>query len=466
MQRASKKSAKAERVSSETRKKKLTKEEQEELEEKELEEACERWCARIIRIVTIGSMIWGMVTPIFEWATRPPVLLQRVELIDHTYVVTGATDGIGLEATRQLAKDGARLIIGARDPSKGSAVAALLRAQTNNDDIESRYLDLANLSSVVEFAASITAQTAASHAADGGVSPQMVTGLLNNAGGLEGACTPTVDGFETAMQVNYLAPALLTHLLLPHLQQSPIGARIVHVSCPVADKARLALEHLEPLMVGPSDGGDGTKVSDTTCDVYARYGSAKLMTLSFNTFLAKTLAAHKPDGLTTFPVTTNAFDPVSVDTAFAAKEPTPPSRRRMSLMPQMLIRRAFAYLLSPLWRRLGRLFMRSAQTAGYGLVHVATSPHLSRVSGKVYSLQGTAITREAGCTLPPDQCALAKPPANLASAETAKALWEATHVALQPWMNGSVAATGSGTAPQHGAADHEVSQSGWDSDFE
>ena len=42
-----------------------------------------------------------------------------------------------------------------------------------------------------------------------------VEGLLNNAGSLEGACGATVDGFEVATQVNYLAPALLTRLLLP-----------------------------------------------------------------------------------------------------------------------------------------------------------------------------------------------------------------------------------------------------------
>jgi hypothetical protein len=95
-------------------------------------------------------------------------------------------------------------------------------------------------------------------------------------------------------------------------------------------------------------------------------------------------------------------------------------------------------LLSPIGRRLGRLFLRSAETAGLGLVHMATAPQLARVSGKVFSLQSaSALSREAGCTLDPEQCGLVAQtwpdPAAL------EKLWQETEAALAPWLRRAAA---------------------------
>ena len=409
--------------------KKLTPEEQEEADEKALEEACEKWCGRVIRLVTLGSMLMGLLSPVYEFVMRAPVILHPTDLSGRTIVITGATDGVGTAATRRLARDGAHIIFGARNMSRGLAAAAALRRETGNAGIEARYLDLANLSSVVEFAASLS--TASGDEEGEGV--PAVTALLNNAGSLENACTPTVDGFETATQVNYLAPALLTRLLVPQLEQS-VGSRIVHLGCPVAEKGQLTLEHLEALPLVAEE-------SEASCDVFQRYASAKLMTAAFSGQLAQRLQNREGIGLSVFPVTTNVFDPVSVNTAFAAHQPAAPSgRRRMSFMPQMLIRRGLAWLLAPLWRRLGRLFMRSPETAGDGLVHVATSSHLARVSGKLYSLSSPgALSREAGCKLPAlELCGQVAAPGPLLAAEasTLESLWQATNAALAPWLAG------------------------------
>ena len=406
---------------------KLTQEEQDELEEKELEEWCEKWCGRVIRMVTLGSMLMGLLNPLYEWALRPPVLLHPVDLSGRTYVITGATDGIGAAAARRLAHDGAHVIIGARNLTRGLAAATALRDQTGNSAIEAHYLDLANLSSVVEFAASVSHPSAALDD-DDSESNTGITALLNNAGSLEGACTPTMDGFEMATQVNFLAPALLTHLLLPQLEYSP-HARVVHVSCPAAQKVKLTLEHLQPLKSLPGDD------AAPQCDIFQRYANAKLMTLGFSTQLSRRLSERDGVGVSVFPVTSNAFDPVSADTAFGAREPSAAARQRMSFLPQMLIRRALSWLLSPLWKRLGRAFKRSAETAGHGLVHVAASPHLARVSGALYSLQGTTgLTRESGCTLAQvEKCGQAATPAT--QPEDLGALWGATEAALAPWLN-------------------------------
>jgi len=296
-------------------------------------------------------------------------------------------------------------------------------------DLEVRYLDLANLSSVVEFATSFTGEVTDEEDGSGAIA-----GLLNNAASLEDACTPTMDGFEMATQVNYLAPTLLTKLLLPQLEQSA-ASRIVHVSCPAAEKAQLKLEHLETVPAVLDD--QSASGIGGSCDVFQRYATAKLLTVAFSTRLASELSMPRSNlGLSVFPVTTNVYDPVALNTEFASHEPAQPTRRRMSFMPQQLIRRAIGWALAPMWRRIGRMFTRSAETGARGLIHVATSPHLERVSGKLYSLSATGFTSQAGCQLPADQCGRSKLPPSLADQASIRSAWDATHVALSPWLSG------------------------------
>ncbi|MEU4238227.1 SDR family NAD(P)-dependent oxidoreductase [Actinoplanes sp. NPDC026619] len=61
-------------------------------------------------------------------------------------VITGATSGLGLIVARELARAGARVVVGARDPRKAAAVGAGQEAYP---------LDLADLDSVREFAAAV-----------------------------------------------------------------------------------------------------------------------------------------------------------------------------------------------------------------------------------------------------------------------------------------------------------------------
>ena len=199
-QRLTKREAKAIAKGEDPKKPKLTKEEQEELEEKELEEWCERWCGKVIRIVTLGSMAWGMLTSVSEWAFRPPVLIDRQNLRDlPPYVLTGGTQGIGAATARQLALDGARVVLGARNLTAAEEFVATLRAETGNPGVEARHLDLAKLSSVAMFAKSFADEEMG------------VAALLNNAASAgDDGCSRTEDGFALATQVNFLAPALLT----------------------------------------------------------------------------------------------------------------------------------------------------------------------------------------------------------------------------------------------------------------
>lgn len=120
-----------------------------------------------------------------------------------TIVITGASDGIGAAAARQLASSPHRLILIGRSVEKTRAVA-------EETGVEWFTADFARLDDVRELAGKIT----------DAVGDDGIHVLANNAGGIFGDRTPTVDGFEKTMQVNHLAPFLLTNLLLPQLLQA------------------------------------------------------------------------------------------------------------------------------------------------------------------------------------------------------------------------------------------------------
>ncbi|WP_337249147.1 SDR family NAD(P)-dependent oxidoreductase [Leucobacter chromiireducens] len=138
---------------------------------------------------------------------------QELDVMTHTspqtIVVTGASDGIGAAAARQLAAGNARLIIVGRSPKKTAAVARATQA-------ESLVADFTRLDDVRSLAAALQARCA------------RIDVLAHNAGGMFAGPVRTADGFERTFQVNHLAPVLLTRLLLPLLLES--SARTVSTS--------------------------------------------------------------------------------------------------------------------------------------------------------------------------------------------------------------------------------------------
>ena len=114
-----------------------------------------------------------------------------------TVVVTGANSGLGLATTRALVDAGARVVMAVRDVDAGERIAAELGGA-----VTVRRLDLADLTSVREFAAGV----------DGPVDV-----LVNNAGLMAVPKGRTADGFETQFGVNYLGHFALTGLLLDRI---------------------------------------------------------------------------------------------------------------------------------------------------------------------------------------------------------------------------------------------------------
>lgn len=114
-----------------------------------------------------------------------------------TVIVTGANSGIGCEAAKVFAAQGAHVVFAVRDETKGRDAAASVPGST-----EVRRLDLADLASVREFAQGWS----------GGIHL-----LINNAGVLMPPLGYTVDGFERHYGINHLGHFALTNLLLPHI---------------------------------------------------------------------------------------------------------------------------------------------------------------------------------------------------------------------------------------------------------
>jgi NAD(P)-dependent dehydrogenase (short-subunit alcohol dehydrogenase family) len=126
-----------------------------------------------------------------------------------TVVITGASDGIGAAAARRISRGGDNVVLVGRSESKTAAMAAEL-------DVDHFVADFADLSQVRALADKIRSQH------------PHIDVLANNAGGVFAKPLRTADGHEITLQVNYLAPFLLTTQLLDVLAGS--RATIVNTS--------------------------------------------------------------------------------------------------------------------------------------------------------------------------------------------------------------------------------------------
>ncbi len=153
-----------------------------------------------------------------------PDLLAR-DLSGKTIIVTGANSGIGFVTAKQLASQGAHVVLACRRTGEGDKRVAEIKSEHANASCEVMKLDLGDLDSVRAFAAAFQERHPSLH------------GLINNAGVMNTSKgMRTKQGFEMQIGVNHLGHFLLTDLLLEALKRSA-PARIVNVSSCYHDKA-------------------------------------------------------------------------------------------------------------------------------------------------------------------------------------------------------------------------------------
>jgi len=195
--------------------------------------------------------------------------------VSRTIVITGASDGIGAAAARQLHAAGHDVVVVGRDRDKTERVADELGV--------TRFVaDFADLAEVRELAAGLR----------NGV--PRIDVLANNAGGVFGERRLTSDGHEITFQVNHLAPFLLTNLVLDRLIDG--GASVIQTSSAAAQRfSRFDIDDLEAIRNHSASRA---------------YGNAKLANVLFTRELDRRYAA---DG-----VSAAAFHPGVIASSFAA----------------------------------------------------------------------------------------------------------------------------------------------------
>jgi NAD(P)-dependent dehydrogenase (short-subunit alcohol dehydrogenase family) len=235
------------------------------------------------------------------------------------FLITGSTDGIGKLTAIDLARKqkGATIIIHGRNSEKLEQSKREIQKISGNPKIESQLADFSSMNEVRNMAEEILSKHAS------------IDILINNAGAGFSAPRYGKDGTEMRFAVNYLAPFLLTRLLLPALKQV-LHARIVNVA-----SAGQSPIHFEDIML------------EKKFDGITAYTQSKMAIIMYTMDLADELL---PDH-----ITVNCLHPGT-------------------------------YLDTGMVREAGISPMGTAQSGADAVVYLATSPDLNDITGKYFNV--------------------------------------------------------------------------------
>ncbi len=236
-------------------------------------------------------------------------------------LITGASSGIGLETASGLANLGAKVVMVCRNQGAGEAARDTVILKSGNSEVDLLIADLARQADIHKLATTIRQ-----------IYPQLDV-LINNAAVASPRRTLTADGIETTFAVNYLAPFLLTNLLVASVIQSR-SARIINV---VSDQHQ------------PVDFNDlGNEKKWNGMRAYAR---SKFALIVFSYELAQRLAGSG--------ISVNCLHPGLVATGLSRDFPLP-------------------------FRLMTRFFFSRPVEGARVPIYLATSPELTEVSGKYF----------------------------------------------------------------------------------
>ena len=247
---------------------------------------------------------------------------------DKICLITGANSGIGKVTARELAKQGAHIIMLCRNEEKAERAKNDILNVCNHDQVDVVVADLASVEQIKQAAGHIKREY------------PKIDVLINNAGILMGNQRElTQDGFEMTFGVNHLAPFLLTHLLLDQVIASGRG-NIINVSSEAHRFAKLTFKNLQYERGGYSG--------------WKAYCRSKLCNILFTRELSKRLANTC--------TVTNALHPGAVASNFG---------QGVSGIGGVMM-------------RLARPFMISEEKGAQTSIYLATSGEGYTVSGKYF----------------------------------------------------------------------------------
>ena len=168
-----------------------------------------------------------------KWANGPLNPIKK-DLKGNLIIITGSSDGIGLETAKDLLKSNAKVIFACRNKNKTEGIINSFPENMKKNAIFIQ-LELENFKSIENFAKEIKSKY------------PKIDILINNAGlSSWGNIYKTEDGYMNVYQVNYLGNALLTLLLLEHFNEKE--SKIINISSTEYKRAKLVYGDSKYLM--------------------------------------------------------------------------------------------------------------------------------------------------------------------------------------------------------------------------
>lgn len=249
------------------------------------------------------------------------------DITDQTIVVTGANKGIGLATAKGLARNGARVVMVARDEGRGRAAREELLKEVPGGQASLVIGDLSTTTGIRTVAGAILRDH-----------PDIKV-LINNAGRYNDRRYTTEQGLELTFALNHIGYFLLTDLLKEQLINNA-PARIISVASSAHRFSDLDLTDLN--------------YEQRKYDPMRAYGNSKLANILWTRALVQRLSGTD--------VTANAYHPGVVATGFAMD-----AGNIMGLLVKLI-----------------RPFIRTPAKAARGLVYLASDPAMSGITGGYY----------------------------------------------------------------------------------